>query len=542
MTTVAPADVPRPTAAGLGVAVLRHATRLVRRGAVIVMIVSAGMSAVVVQQHRRLFADAVDVASFEALAANPAIRILFGRPVALADPGGFTVWRTGTPLAFVVAVWAMLAVIRITRGDEEAGRWDLLLSGRYRLSRLIGLHTGVVAVFSVGVGLAVAAAMVAAGAGLGGSVLYGAALALIGVGAAVWGALVGQLTADRRRAATLGAAGLGAALLARMIADGVEPLAWLHWLTPFGLLGLAAPFAANRMAPLVVLAAAVVMLASAAALVGRGRDLHAGVIPIRDSYPPRTVLLRSLSRFAVRRSLGPALAWGTGVWLYFLVVGLLASSVTAFLAENQAFAELAAQAGFGSLSTVTGYVASLFALLAIPLGLYGASRVTTAAGDEEARRLTVVFSAPVSRPRWYLAESAAAAAGTVLLAAGAAAATWVGAAAADAEVSLNEALAGALNVLPVAWLSLGAALLALGWLPDATLLVGAIPAAGGFLLQVLAESLRWPGWIVWWSPYRHLHAVPYEGVDWAGATGMVLVAVILAAAGLVGFARRDLRG
>ena len=47
-------------------------------------------------------------------------------PVALQDPGGFTVWRTGTPLAVLVAVWAMLTVIRITRGDEEAGRWDIL--------------------------------------------------------------------------------------------------------------------------------------------------------------------------------------------------------------------------------------------------------------------------------------------------------------------------------------------------------------------------------------------------------------------------------
>ncbi|MEK8110427.1 hypothetical protein NKG94_51120 [Micromonospora sp. M12] len=37
-----------------------------------------------------------------ALARNPAIRTLFGEPVALDQPGGFTVWRTGTVLAVLL--------------------------------------------------------------------------------------------------------------------------------------------------------------------------------------------------------------------------------------------------------------------------------------------------------------------------------------------------------------------------------------------------------------------------------------------------------
>ena len=95
----------------------------------IVLAVAAGMSAVVVQQHRSLFATRFDAGALQALAENPAIRIMFGEPVALEDPGGFTVWRTGTPLAVLVAVWAVLTAIRITRGDEEAGRWDCCWPG-----------------------------------------------------------------------------------------------------------------------------------------------------------------------------------------------------------------------------------------------------------------------------------------------------------------------------------------------------------------------------------------------------------------------------
>lgn len=532
----------RPTAPGLATAVLRHAVRLIRRGAVIVVVVSAGMSAIVVGQHRQLFADGFDVASFDALAANPAIRIMFGQPVGLDDPGGFTVWRTGMPLAVLVSVWAMLTVLRVTRGDEETGRWELLLAGRYRLGRLVGLHTGVVAAATVAVGVAVTWAMIVAGADPRGSAIYGGALALVGVTASVWGALAGQLSGDRRRAATIGAAGIGAGLLVRMVADGVDGLAWLHWWTPFGLLGLTEPFAAGRLAPLGVLTLAAVTFGVAAALACRWRDLHAGLLRVGDRHRARTVLLRSLSRFAVRRALGSVLAWATAVWLYFFLVGLLASSVTVFLAENRVFAELAARAGFGSLSTVTGYVASLFALLAVPLGLYAASRIAATGADEEARRWTLVFGAPVTRRRWYLVEGLAALAGTVVLAAGAGVATWLGAVTVGVDVSLGAAVAGALNVVSVAWLSLGAALLALGWAPSLVLPAGAIPAAGGFLLQVLAESLHWPGWVSSLSPYDHLNAVPYEDVDWTGAAAMILVAAALAGFGLLGFTRRDLRG
>ena len=395
---------------------------------------------------------------------------------------------------------------------------------------------------AVAIGLAVAVAMIVAGTTTSGAVLYGTAVALIGAGAAAWGGLAGQLVGERRRASVLATAGIGAGLLARMVADSAEELSPLHWLTPFGLLGLIEPFAANRPQPLAVLLLAGLALAAAVAAISSRRDVGAGILPARTSHGARLAGLRSLPGFAVRRSTGSVMAWGIGIWLYFLVIGLLASSLTVFLADNPLFADLAARAGFGSLTTVAGYLASLFALLAVPLGLFAAGRVAAGNADEEARRLTVVFAAPVPRRRWFLVEAGALVAGTVVLAAGAGLAAWAGAATVGADIAPTAVVGGALNVLPVAWLSLGAALSAYGWLPQATFLVGAIPAVGGFLLQVFADSLRWPGWVVSLSPYQHLQAVPYESVNWTGAAGMTLVAVLLAVIGLIGFHRRDLRG
>jgi ABC-2 type transport system permease protein len=121
------------------------------------------------------------------------------------------------------------------------------------------------------------------------------------------------------------------------------------------------------------------------------------------------------------------------------------------------------------------------------------------------------------------------------------AAAWAGAAWVGAGLGLGQALAGALAVLPVGLLCLGAALAALGWAPSAVLAVGVTPAAGGYLLLVFADTFGWPQPIRWLSPFAHLAGVPAEPWNAPGAAGMIAVAALLAAAGCLRYARRDLR-
>ncbi|MFI9412498.1 polyketide antibiotic transporter [Nocardia gamkensis] len=532
-----PADVPAagPVAARL----IRHQAR---RGAAIVALTATGLSALVAAQYRTTFADSMDSDALRALAENPAVRVLFGAPLALDDPGGFTVWRTGTPVMVLCGVWALLAATRLTRGEEEAGRWELLLGGSLRSVDLLLRCAGTLWLAAAVIGSGVGAGLVATATDPSGAVLH--AVSVFGTTAAFAGVglLTAQLLPSRAAATGLAAAVLGACLLLRMLSDGVAALAWTAWLTPFGLAARIAPYADNRVEPLLVLLGFAIVPTVCALVAAAGRDLGGSVLQLSDTRPPRPRLLGSVAGFAVRRAVAPTVGWAVGIAAYFLLIGALISSILEFFDKNPRFAELAASAGFGGLGSASGFAAALFALLAIPSGLYTAIRVAAVAADEKARHWTALHALPLSRYRSGGTEIAVTAAGLGVLLLTAAVAMWAGAVLTGAPLDLGETFAGAANVAPVALLALGAAVLALGWYPDAVAAIGAVPVVGGFLLDVLAHSSGAPAWIREISPFAHLAAVPVTAPDWAASAALTAIAAAMTAIGLYGYTRRDLRG
>jgi ABC-2 type transport system permease protein len=520
--------------------VLRLAARLCRRGFLILLALIPGLSAVVVVQYRYTFTDPASIAGLEVLAHNPAIRTLFGVPLALDDPGAFTVWRTGVFAAVTAASWGLLTATRVTRGEEQAGRWSLLLAGRFRLSWLVVCHLAVIATAQLAVGLALALAMIAAGTDPRGAVIYACGVMLVGMFFAAVGTGCAQVVDHRRTASGIAAGALVLGLLLRMVADGSDALAGLSWLTPFGLLAEAQPYAGNRVPPLLVLAAGVVAAGLLAVVATTRRDLGAGLVTGRDLRTGRFGLLRSVPGFAIRRTLPATVSWAVGLGAYFLLIGVLARSLTEFLAANTRFADMAAQAGFSGLATVQGYAAALFALLAIPLGIFVASRQDADAADEADGRLTPLLALPLTRRSWALTQLGVLSTACIALALTTGLATWIGTTSVGAGLRLTEALSGTVNVVPVGLLCLAAAQTAVGWAPRAVLPIGSVPAVGGFLLTVLTQTFHWPDWVGRLSPFAHLASVPADPPNWGGVVGMVAIGLLLAGFGIAGFARRDL--
>ena len=534
-----PTTTPTPAAA-LGRAFAGLTVRQLCRGALIVASICAGMSAVVAMQYKAIFQGALAESGLQALVENPAIRILFGPPAALDDAGGFTVWRTGTPLLILASAWILLAATRITRGEEDAGRVDLLLAGRLRMVGLLWRSMSVIACAAVVIGAAAGVALTAAGTDVTGAAVYAGAIVGVTLTFAFGAMLAAQIMPTRSAAVGVTVGALGIALLVRMLADGAPGLAWTAWTTPFGLTARAAPYADNRVGPLLVMAGFPIAFGLAALVTAWHRDGGRGVINVSTRRGPRTMLLGSITGFAVRRAIRPTVGWATGIAAYFLLVGALIASVLEFFDTNPRFAELAAAAGVGGLDSANGFAAALFGLLAIPTGLYAATRLAALVADEKDRRWTPLFATDVSRIRLAGTEIAVTTAGMVLLHVIAGVAMWTGAAITGAPLTIVDALAGTLYSAPVAWLAVGAAGLAVGWLPSAVGAIGAVPVAGGFLLNVVAESTGGPSWVADLSPFAHLAPVPDATPDWIATSAFIIIGAGLIALGMLGYQRRDL--
>ncbi|TNH28067.1 polyketide antibiotic transporter [Micromonospora orduensis] len=525
-----------------GRAVTRLAVRQLRRSGLIVLALVASMPALVASTYTSVMADPAAAGSIATLAANPAIRTLFGEPIALDQAGGFTVWRVGTFLAVLLAAWAILATTRITRGEEDAGRWDVLLAGRATLREVVVRHLAAIVIVPVATGVAVAVVLLLAGTDPAGAAVHGAGIGVLGLFFVAVAGLAAQVFPARAAATGTAVAVLGTALLTRMIGDGLTGLGWLRWLSPFGLLALSEPYARNRVLPLLILLAAAVLLAGATIAAAGRRDVRGGLAGVAGGRRPRLLLLSGVGAFAVRRMLRPLTGWALGIGAYYLLIGFTTVSVTELLTDNPALAEEAARAGFTALGAVEGFAATLFALLALPVGGFTTVRVSAFVAAENSRHLTLLTAQPVTRIRLLAAEIAATAGGAMALVSIAGLAVWAGITATGGDLTWLAALGGAWNTLPVVLLSLGAATLAAGWAPRAAALAGSLPATGGFLLLVIADSAGAPAWLRELSPFAHLEPVPLTAVDWTSTLIMITLGVAMGVAGVLGYRRRDLQG
>ncbi|MDI6105215.1 hypothetical protein QLQ12_42185 [Actinoplanes sp. NEAU-A12] len=536
-----------PTATGLpvppapGRAVTGLAIRQIRRTGPIVAVLAAGMTALVAATYARVMADPAAAGSLAALAGNPAIRTLFGTPAGLDTAGGFTVWRVGTVTAVLLAAWSILATTRITRGEEDAGRWDVLLSGRIALRHTVVRHLAVVMLVPAATGCGITGVLLGAGTPLTGALVHGIGTGLLGLFFAAVAAFTAQVFATRAPATGSAVAVLGVSLLARMIGDGITELGWLRWLSPFGLLALSGPYVQDRAVPLLVLLAAVAVVAVAVPAAAGRREVRGGLIAAASGRRARLRLLGSVELFAIRRTLRPLTGWVLGVGAYFLLIGVTTVSVTEFLADNPVLANEAARAGFAGLGSVAGFVATLFAILAMPAGGFAAVRMAAFVSAETDRRMSLLAAAPVSRTRLLGVDLAATAAAAAVLVTVAGLATWAGVAAIGGDLPLVAALHGVWNILPIVLLSVGAAAFATGWAPGWVGVAGGLPATGGFLLLVIADSVAAPQWLRELSPFAHLAPVPLTGPDWAATAVMLGLAALLAGGGVAGYRRRDLR-
>jgi ABC-2 type transport system permease protein len=544
-----PSPIPAPGGAHAGGrpsgtrrAVVRLSARLIRRGALLLALAAAVYMAVEVATYLAAYPDAASRARLASFQDNPAVRMLQGIPHAVDTPGGFAAWDAGWVLEAIVAVWALLTTARLLRGEEDAERAELLLAAPVRATLATSLQLLVITAGSALIGAAIAAALIAAGTGWSGSLLFGLGVAGFGATFAGVAAVTAQVLNVRRRVVAIATAVFSVFFLVRMVANSNDARGWLRWLTPFGWMDELRPYGDNRWFALIPLLVAAVLLGATAVMLRGRRDTGGALRTQADQRHAHLRLLGSPAAFAWRSTQGVLAGWLLGVAAYALMVGSLVKTMTDYLASDPNYRKVLQTLGMSLAETTKGFIGVMGILLGVVVALYACWRLGATRAEEAAGRAEHILTRPVARLRWLGGHCLLTLGAAALLTVTSGLAMWAGAAMVGADVALTDALASTLNTLPVAMLFGGLAVATFGTLPRLTVGLPVAAAVVAYLMELLGSSLDWPTWVTNLSPFHHLAYVPAEPFASQPALVMASLGVLITLLGMAAFQRRDLTG
>ena len=476
---------------------------------------------------------------------NPGLAALIGPGRHLDTVAGFTAWRTLLLIGAIGAVWGLLTATRLLRGEEDAGRWEILLAGQ---TTRRGAATQ--AILGLALGLAVLWATAAAIVVVDGwsdnvrfttsSSLY-LALALASPAAmfVAVGALASQLASTRRQANALSALVLGVAYLVRMAADSSASLAWLRWASPLGWLEELRPLTGSRPLAFVPIALLTIGAGSAAVALAGERDLGASALPAGDAAPPRTALLGSHIGLTIRLTRSNLVGWVGGLAISGLVFGLVAQSAANAVSGSATIERAIARIG-GDQGGAASYLGLTFVMAAALIAFAAAGQIGSTRAEEADGHLDNLLVRPVGRASWLAARLGVAA--VLVIAAGAitGVTAWVGAATQNSGMTLGNLAEAGLNITPPALFTLGVGGLAFGLWPRRAPAVVYALVAWSFLIELIAAVVSTNRLLLDSSLLHHIAPAPAAAPDWAAAAWMVGLGVLAAVGGMAAFTRRDL--
>ena len=484
-----------------------------------------------------LFPNQAALDQTAAATMHNAAMIAFNGPAqGLNTVGGQVAFQFGSMGMVLVALMSIFMIGRLTRGEEEAGRLEVVRS------LPVGIHANTlaagltVAAMNLIVGGLSAAVLIAQGLPVAGSVALGVSFILVGLVFGGLALLVAQVTDSTRSVYGTAGAMVGAAYMLRAIGDIGDGT--VSWLSPIGIAQKARPFADERWWPLLVLAAVTMLLVAAAVALTVRRDLGAGLIAVRPGPATAAPWLGSPMGLAFRLQRGSLIGWGAGVVVIGVAYGWIGPTIDTFIGQNKALAEMMSAGGGGSL-TDSYFAASfrLMALIATGFAIQSAMRVRS---EETATRADLILATPVSRWRFAASHLAVAFAGSVILLAVAGLATGLSYGVAGGGMgSVPRLFVAALVYAPAMWIMVGLAIALDGLAPR---LVG---VSWGILLACVVEGflgavLGLPHWLQDLSPFEQVPQLPAASLTLLPLVAMSAVAAGLTLIGLIGLRRRDI--
>ena len=498
------------------------------------------MIPIVYASQRQTFPTQAARDAYARVADTPSVAAMTGLPYAAGSLGGILVIKIWMTLAVALCFAVIFAITHNGRADEEVGRTELLRSAALGRHAYTVANLSVTAAFSIVVGLAISGACLAVGLPVAGSWSMGASIAGVGVAFTGIAAICGQLMSTSRSANGLSVLVLALSYLIRAAADlaasgerassaSPDPLSWA---SPIGWAQNMRAFGADHWWPFALLVGLGAVTAVVALVIEAHRDLGAGVVAARPGPADASDLLRRPIGLAIRLQRGSMVGWALGVLVAGAFFGGVATAMASLVDPGTATAKLFV----GRADDVIDGVLALFVLfIALLAAAYAVQSVSAARLEEAAGRLEMQLAGALSRFRWLGTQVVVTVVwSTVIMAVGGAV---IGLAYGRGALRLT---GSALAYWPAVLLLVGVVLFLTGWLPRLTTAVAWAIYGLSTVIAMFGGLLSLPQDLIDHTPFAAVPRLPSESLSWPPLLVLTGIAVLLAAAGIWRFCRRDL--
>ncbi len=473
---------------------------------------------------------------------NPAMTALFGIGYGISN------YTTGAMMAhemllitmIAVAIANILLVVRHTRKAEELGRLEMVLS--LPVGRMANLTATLVCMLVFDVAIAAEHVVIFGLLGIEsmpflGNLYYGLCLGVAGFAFAAATALIVQAAASSRSATGIAMAFFALCYMLRAVGDlGNEPLSVVSLL---GLPVRAKPYVDETPWPLVITLLVALALCVPAYLLQGRRDMDAGLLPQRAGRRRAKRWMRSPLGLAWRLNRGMVAAWAVGLFVFGTMYGSVFGDMEGFLDSSDFLKAIMSNMDF---TLTEQFLAMLMSVLALAAVIPAVALALRLRAEEKGNKTEHLAARSVSRARMMTAYVVLSMAACAVMMFMTSLGLWASAFATMAEpVPFGQIMAAGMAYVPAMMVLCGLAFALTGLLPRATAAVWVL-LVYGFLAGYIARLMQLDEWVGYLSPFNFVPQMPVEEFSVLPIAVLVLLAVLLTAAGYVGYRRRDLQG
>lgn len=518
-----------------------------RKGAIIIGLLAAFMIVMQGVGYYETYPNKAAQAQFAAsLKSAPSLGLLYGDSEEL-DHGvnGYVAYRVSSFMSLIVAIWALMAMTKLLRGNEEDGRWEVLRTGA-TTARRATFHVVTGFLYALVFSFAVSTLLTIAGGSLPSMnmpvdmailinlTIFAPALLFVGVGV-----LVSQLALSRRRALLYGLTPLLVTYLIRGIGNTDADREWLLGWTPFGWNQLINPVISPQPWWLALFAIFTVIFLTAGIMLAK-RDLGESIIKESIKVKSRFFLLGGPGRQAVRQNAWIFIAWALGALGMTAIIANIVTIAAEATAESPTLSQSVLALAGNTDDLKIAFLGAGLVFIVMVLMIMATTIIGSIRGDEAKQYLDNILVQPHRRTTWLLTRLIIGV--IVTLAISVACGLTIIATGSSQDINLEfwkvMALAVAMTGTIVFLIGLGT--LVYGFIPRFAVILMYLVITWSFLVDLISSAVKLDEWLLQSSLFHYLSFNLAEWPDWKTFAWLCGLGIVMAIIGIFGFARRDI--